>query len=543
MQLHPSRKWPDGLTLIESVLALAIVVIVMAAVLPQVRLIQNSWDCKQAAAETLQNGRVLIGHLRRKLSTARRITAVSDAAQSSGYIAFEDNDANSYRYDISGTTDYVRFGPIGNPADLAGPVSRLQLTCYGAYDLDTPTTDVNSIRCVKVQTTLTNSARLDQDMTFSTVVYIRTNALPVVGGLSKLSEPWLEFDPVTGMEPALAHIGGTRYLCAYRGDRDDGFAQILTVNPADWTVSPGDPYEYNTKSGITPALAKIQDNYALCAYQGDQGDGWACVLYESAPGVIAKGPPLEFDTADCVHPALSQIDTSHYLCAYFDNASAVRVLVLTVDTGSWSVSNGPTMSFGCDLVCNPDLVRTDDTHHVCAYRGSNLRLWAVVLTVNPADWTVTAETPFEVAPSLHAYDPALAQIDQTHYLYALNTNTGYACAAVVTVNTTDWTITKDTAYDYYQFSDAAASVKLCQIDAAKFLCAYAQGSSSGLGTVLTVDSSDWSMSHGTPLTFESGACAEPALCRIDASHYLCGHAGLQDHGFAGVLELTSPIRP
>jgi len=531
-------------------IAMAIMAIIFAAILPQLRVINNSWDSKVGASETLQNGRVLIDHLNRNLTTALRITAVSNSSDTNGYIEFLDNDANNVRYAVNSTSDYVEFGLIGNPSDLAGPVSKLQFTCYGAVDLSTPITDVNAIRSVKVETTLTNPAMLDQDMPFTTQAYIRTNALPATGGnMSKLSEPWLEYDPSSGMEPVLVPMSGSKYLCAYRGDREDGYAYIFTVNPADWSVSAASFLEYNAKSGITPNLARIDDSHALCAYQGDRGDGFVCILFEKIPGTLQRGIPLEFDNADCIYPVLSQIDTQgdthHFLCAYFDNTSSMRTLVLTATITQvlMQITSGPTTSFACDLVCQPALIRIDDTHHLCAYRGSNLRHWAVVLTVDPGTWTVSTEIPFEVAPSLYAYEPTLAKIDDTHYLYAFNSNIGQGCVVVLTVNTSDWTITKDTAYDYYQFSDAADSIELCQIDSTNFLCAYGGGGEDGLATILTVNTGDWSLSHSAPFTFESGTCAEPALCRIDASHYLCAYAGLDNAGYVGVLVLSGGLMP
>ncbi len=543
--LAQRQKLVLGLTLVEMVIAMAIITIILAVILPQFRMIQNNWDSQAGAAETLQNGRVLIDHLNRNLSKAVRITAVSDSSETNGYIELQDSSAKNVRYDVNSISNYVEFGLVGDLSDLAGPVSQLQFTCYNATDLSTPITDVNSIRSVKIETTLINPAKLDQDMTFSTQAYIRTNALPITGqNIFKLSEPWLVFMPSIGMEPALAHMSGTKYLCAYRSNMDDGWARILTVNPGDWSVGAGSFFEYDTKQGITPDLVKINDSCVLCAYQGDKGDGWSNVLYETTPGELTDGPSEEFDTADCVHPALSEIDSSHFLCAYFNNTSSVRTLVLTVDLGSWSINKGPTTEFACDLVCNPDLIKIDDTHHLCAYRGSNLRHWAVVLTVDPATWTVTTETPFEVVPSLYAYDPVLAKIDDTHYLYAFHSNISQGCAVILTVNTSDWTITKDTAYEYYQFSDAAGSLELCQIDGTSFLCAYEGGfGGGGLATVLTVNTSDWSMSHSAPFTFESGTCLEPALCQIDASHFLCAYAGLDNVGYVGVLGISGGIMP
>ncbi|MHC4561076.1 MAG: PilW family protein, partial [Planctomycetota bacterium] len=115
-----------ALTLVEKMLiAMAIMAIVFSAVVPQFRVIQNSWDSKQTNAEVLQNGRILIDYLNRNLSTAVRITAVSGPAETNGYIEFESSDANNLRFDINGTSNYVEFGPVGSLSDLAGPVSQL----------------------------------------------------------------------------------------------------------------------------------------------------------------------------------------------------------------------------------------------------------------------------------------------------------------------------------------------------------------------------------------------------------------------------------
>ena len=173
-----SRSCP-ALTIMEIIIALAIITIIFAAVLPQFRVIYNSWDSRQANTEVLQNGRVLIDHINRNLSKAVRITAVSESTETNGFIEFQDNDSNSFRYDINTTSNYVEFGLVGDLSDLAGPVSSLTFTCYDACDLDTPldiaTADVNDIRFVNVQTTLPNPAALGQDKTFTASAYLRTN--------------------------------------------------------------------------------------------------------------------------------------------------------------------------------------------------------------------------------------------------------------------------------------------------------------------------------------------------------------------------------
>jgi len=495
-QGRKTRLYP-ALTLTETVISLAIIAVIFAALLPQLRAIQNSWDSQAGASETLQNGRVLAEHLYRNLAKAARITAVSDSSTTSGYIEFIDNDANSYRYDVNSTSSYVEFGPVGSLSDLAGPVSQFQFTCYDALDLGTPITDVNSIRNVKVDTTLTNSAAMDQDMTFTTQAYIRANTLPAAGGAITRPFPRLEYDTVQGREPALVHMNGMNYLCAYRGDRDDGFACILTVDSSQWySVSKGSSVEYDTKNGVEPALAKIDDTYALCAYTGDRTDGFACILEYAHPAVNAYCK-YEFDTDTCYYPALSHISTQgddrYYLCAYgrIDTAHALVLKATIVPYVMMQLgSAGPTISWAAGTAPYVALAKIDDTHYLCAYEG--------------------------------------------------NTGSDHGAAAVLTVNTSDWTITQETPVELESI-DFLDSV-LCKINSTDFLCGYTENSP-GRAVVLIVNTADWTITKGTMLDFETTHGGEPALCQIDSNHYLCAYYDVVSSGIAGVLKLDSEILP
>ena len=426
-----------ALTLVEMMIAMAIMAIIFAAILPQLRVINNSWDSKVGASETLQNGRVLIDHINRNLSKALRITAVSDSSDTNGYIEFLDNDANNVRYDINSTTDYVEFGLIGNPSDLAGPVSKLQFTCYGAVDLSTPITDVNAIRSVKVETTLTNPAMLDQDMAFSTQAYIRTNAMPSPIVISKLSDPWLEFDPAEGMEPALCQIDTTHYLCTYAGPLSYGWAVVLTVDNGNWIITRETPFEFDTDNCSTPALCQIDQTHYLCAYMGPQSDGWAMVLtVDTGTLTITNETPLEYDIGNGETPALVKIDGTHYLCAYSGQTNNGWATVLTVDTGTWAVTNETTFEFDNGTCWFPDLSQIDGTHYFCAYQGSWSDGFATVLTVDTGTWAVTAvekemalEFDIETGKS-----PALAKIDDSHYLCAYTGLLDYGYAGVLEVS-------------------------------------------------------------------------------------------------------------
>ena len=388
---------------------------------------------------------------------------------------------------------------------------------------------------------------LDQDMTFTTQIYIRTNALPSLAGISKMSEPWLEYDLDQGMEPALMHMSGTKFLCAYRGDRDDCWACILTVNPADWSVSASGFLEYDTKQGVTPVLGKIDDTNFLCSYQGDRGDGFSCILYEwpAGSGTLEVGPKLEFDTADCMDPAMCKIvtkeDNRYFLCAYTASYE-VRVIVLRakiVPFVMMVLDTEPTgITFAGAFSPTPSLAKIDDTHYLCVYQGQNggVHGGAVILTVNPADWTITPGTHFDFLGE-SASRLELAQIDGTHYLCTYETSND-GRATVLTVNPADWTITKNPGPDFFIDSMSTSTHALCQIDSTNFICAYpVLSTGGGSAVVLTVNTSDWSLSKNTLFVFEPTSCLTTSLGLVDTGHYLCAYRGVDTDGFAGILEL------
>jgi type II secretory pathway pseudopilin PulG len=253
-------RFHRAMTLLELVLAMVMITIIFAAVLPQFAAIRNSWDSKQGSAEALQNGRVLMDHISRNLSKAKSITAVSASTITNGYIQFVDyNDFND-RYDVAVSDSYVEYGVVGSLSDLAGPVNSFKFTCYDAnITLLSPVTDVNIIRLVKVDATFTNSASNGQNKTFTTWVYLRTgaNASPTVSITQ----------PTDGNSSFVAPASIT--ITATASDSDGtvskvDFYQGATLLGTDTTS----PYSYawsSVAAGSYSLTAKVTDNDGAAA--------------------------------------------------------------------------------------------------------------------------------------------------------------------------------------------------------------------------------------------------------------------------------------
>ena len=325
-----NREFRSGTTLIELVVSVALMALVMGSVLPLISSLRNTWDSAQNNTDALQNSRVLIDHLNLNLAQAKKITAVSPSSQTLGYIEFEDNEGDTLRYDVDAQGN-VEYGLTASQSDLAGPVSQFLFTCYDGNDFVTPITDVNSVRFVKVQTTVTNAATMGQDKAMATSVYLQVNGNNASD--STMGTP-LEFNTSNGQEPALAQIDSTHYVCAYTGSNDDGWATVLAVNPSTWALTQGTPYEFDTVLGREPALAQIDATHYLCAYRGDGDAGWATILtVDTDTWTITEETPLEFDTVHGERPALAEIDDTHFLCAYTDSGASGSAVILTVSSG------------------------------------------------------------------------------------------------------------------------------------------------------------------------------------------------------------------
>ena len=540
--LYESKKQQShhGLTMLEMVIALALMAIVFAAVLPQFKNIENSWAAKKGIADALQNGRVFTDHINRSLAQANRITAVSDPAETNGFIEFEDNAGKTMRYQI-GNGKLIQFGDPSDLYDLAGPVTKLQFTCYAITDLDTPITDPDLVRFVKVETSFANLESLGTNQDFTAQVFLRTNA-----GLEGIVKGTVSsFGITTGNTPALANITPTNYLCAYTGTGDDGWAVVLKVDTAARTVTNGLPFEYDIVLGQDPHLAQIDLTHYLCAYSGAGSDGWAVILaVDTFNWTISKGTPLEFDATLGTTPALAQINATHYLCAYTGPGSDGLAVVLTVNAGAGTISAGTPFEFDAVNGEAPALARIDNDHYLCAYSGSGNDGWAVVLTVNPGTWTISSETPFEF-DTLTGITPALAAINSKQYLCAYaGPGAGSVLrgwAVVLNVNPSGWSVSKDTPFE---FDPAKGEIPaLIQMnDNSHYLCTYGGSFEYLWATVLVVDTGSGDITNESTTMLTSNKAMQPDLAGIDDISYLCAHEDQTNNGWAMILTVGE-IRP
>jgi len=163
-----------GTTIVELTVAVAILAIVFAAIMPVFATIRDHAEAAGANSEMVQNARVLNEQLYRHLGQARRITAMSASTETDGYIEFEANDGALRRCQL-GSSGCIEFGPPEDLCDLAGPVEYLTFVCYDGKDPSIQTAVPEHVRLVTWEARLRSAGTLTQDKTIRGACYLRVN--------------------------------------------------------------------------------------------------------------------------------------------------------------------------------------------------------------------------------------------------------------------------------------------------------------------------------------------------------------------------------
>ncbi len=163
------------------------------------------------------------------------------------------------------------------------------------------------------------------------------------------------------------------------------------------------------------------------------------------------------------------------------------------------------------------------------------------------DWDITAGTlfNFDTEP---VDESVLAKIDDTHFLCVYATNTYWmpptvnAVAAILTVDTATGTITRENdpfIFDYEWGLNPAIS----KIDNSHYLCTFSGLDGVGKSVVLTVDLDTWVITTETFFVFETDQACYPVLSKIDDSvpgidFYLCAYSYWNAEGAGKSVVLT-----
>ncbi|MDO8303513.1 MAG: hypothetical protein Q7T18_09750, partial [Sedimentisphaerales bacterium] len=308
-----------------------------------------------------------------------------------------------------------------------------------------------------------------------------------------------------------------------------GYAEYGAVGSLSQLAGPATRLRFTCYDINNPGIAITDPNkiriVAIEAIISDATDssftqtftGKALIRSNASSTSYSLGTKLIYDASVGIDPALCSIDGTRFLCAYQGASADGWAAVLSVNTATAVVTRLSSYEFDTANGKTPALAQIDSTHYLCAYDGTNNDGWSVILQVNPFTWAITKGTPFEYDTS-NGQQPALAQIDATRYLCVYKGVNSNGYAVILTVNTGAGTITKGTAFEFD--TQNCVDPALAKIDATHYLCVYTGQNSDGFGAMLVPNIGAGTITKAASLEFDTTNCTYASLAQVDATHYL-----------------------
>lgn len=150
--MNRTNRRRAGFTLVELIAATAIMAVLTTSSFALVRTANDAWRRHQSDSQQRQEAIAAVQHIVRRVRQATQVTAISTAADSSGYLTLQMADGTASLWDHNGGANEVLYGTIAPNNLLAQSITQMTFTGLSANGL-TPTIDVAKIHAVRCQVT------------------------------------------------------------------------------------------------------------------------------------------------------------------------------------------------------------------------------------------------------------------------------------------------------------------------------------------------------------------------------------------------------
>lgn len=284
------------------------------------------------------------------------------------------------------------------------------------------------------------------------------------------------------------------------------------------------------------SIERIDSTHFLVSYQYDisgDDDSYIGVLEVNTTDYsIIEHTPITETQLD--YGAIAKIDDTHYLVSYRDDGDAdAQAGVWEVNQTDWSVSDmAGDIKLGEVAILNA-IEKINDTHYITTYGGADNDGFAAVIEVNTSDYSLTGYDEYEY-DTTEGYYSDIAIIDDTHYLVS-NTNGAVVLEADSSNNYTlsNYSVLTDTAVTTYGTS-------LSKIDSTHFVEAYPGTDDDGYVVVIEVNTTDWSLSSYSALEYDTTQGKWPSIQNLSSDNrFLVTYTGAGDDGYSVVLKVDT----
>ena len=162
-----------GMTLLELVIASAMMATLLTAVTLVLRSGRQAWEAHEADYTRLEALHATLRHIVRQVRQADAVTAISAASDNSGALTLLMPDGSKFAWDHDATTSTMKCGVTTADQLLANNITGLTVVGYKP-DGVTATTVPTEIQCLKISVTVQLPRETNATRTYSSWAWIRS---------------------------------------------------------------------------------------------------------------------------------------------------------------------------------------------------------------------------------------------------------------------------------------------------------------------------------------------------------------------------------
>lgn len=357
---------------------------------------------------------------------------------------------------------------------------------------------------------------------FAAILAVNTSTWAV----TTASDP-LEFDTQSCTDPSSVLIDANHALIFWGDSAADGRCQVITVNTTTWAVTTAsDPLEFDTADGTNHCCAKIDDTHFIDFWKGNLNDGYAQVFAVNTTtwAVTTAGSVLEYDTANGSLNSCVTVDGNHVINLSVNGSSKTSIDVFEINTTTWAISQANTLEINeATLTINRNVLIIDSTHIADASAPSADNDGFVrIHEINTSTWAVTEKSSleFDTQDYRSSSIQPLALIDSSHFILAWGgpdsgADTGWdGFAQVFAVNTSTWAVSTAAAsfeFDATQGEWPALSNAIAGTGGSKYLAVWCGAADDAFAQVLSVAMPPPTVVLNSPADASSDSDTTPTL--------------------------------
>lgn len=365
----------------------------------------------------------------------------------------------------------------------------------------------------------------------------------------------LEIDTQNLFWADIVQLDATHFMVSWcgAGSAANSYAQVITVNGSTYAVSTaGSSVNFSGNYGYATKLAYMDTTHCVAWFQFYNTDyrntaqvlaysttTWA-VTTASSPLIVATG---QNGNTDGYYGDIIKADANHFLVTYIDAGADGFAQVLAVSTSTYAVTTAAAaLEFDTQQALFSTLLQADTNHFINIWSDIDLDGKVQVLTVDTTNWTVTTAAALLEFDTQLAYKISAAIIDSTHFITVWEGPGNDCYAQCFAFSTSTWAVsTAGAVFTVDTNSSSGPYSSIAQVDSSHFILFFTGTDNDGYATTLAINTSTYAITTtGSAVEFDTTSGLYSTCAKMDTNHFVNVWQGASSDGFVQAFGVTLP---